>query len=99
VWTSWCSQFLTDAGFQLLGLPHLERALRSAGWNGSKLSLYTDVDAGSGFGYGSVLIDEGVLGEHPERWLKHAQRHLGGHHMSYVNEGSRTICIGGPRGT
>ncbi len=93
IWSSWCSSFLTDAGFRLIGLPHLERSLRAAGWTGTKLTLYTDFDAGSGFGYGSVLVDEGALAD-PDKWLKHLQRHLGEHHMSYVNEGTRTLCIG-----
>lgn len=93
VWTTWCTAFLTDAAFKLYGLPSLERSLRSAGWEGKKLVLYTDVDAGSGFGYGTVLVDVGAL-EHPDRWLKVVQRHLGERHMSYVNEGKRTMCIG-----
>lgn len=93
VWTSWCFAFLTDAGFKLLGLAHLERSLRAAGWNGTKLVLHTDVDAGSGFGYGTVLVDEGVL-ERSDKWRRLVQQHLGAHHMSFVSEGKRTMCIG-----
>ena len=93
VWTSWCSSFLTDAGFRLLGEQHLERSLRAAGWNGKKLTLISNVDVGSGFGYGIVLIDEGAIERH-DRWLKFVQGHLWKHHMNYVNEGTRTICIG-----
>lgn len=93
LWTSWCSPFLTDAAFKLLGIPALERSLRAAGWNGKKLVLHLDVEAGSGFGYGTALVDEAAL-DHPDKWLKAVQRHLGDRHMSYVNEGKRTMCIG-----
>lgn len=92
-WTSWCSQFLTEAGFKLMGLPHLEQSLRAAGWKGTKLSLHSDVDPGSGFGYGYVLVDEDALGERAEKWLKAVHDHLNDHHMSYVLSGKRTHCV------
>ncbi len=97
VWTSWCSVFLTEAGFKLIGMPHLERSLRSCGWTGQSLTLHTDIDIGAGFGYGNILIDESTLGGHADRWLKAAQNHVTEHHMSYVNEGKRTLCTPTPK--
>jgi hypothetical protein len=93
IWTSWCSQFLTEAGFKTLGNAHLERSLRSAGWHGTALTLHIDVDPGGGFGYGRVLIDEAQLGADAARWLKVVRDHLEEHHRSYVVEGKRTFCV------
>ncbi|MBV8490643.1 MAG: hypothetical protein JO199_08950, partial [Candidatus Eremiobacteraeota bacterium] len=89
VWTSWCSQFLTHAGFKLIGLPHLERSLRSAGWTGASLVWHDDVDPGSGFGYGHVLIDTGWPGANTDKWLKLVHDHVTEHHLSYVPNGKR----------
>jgi hypothetical protein len=91
VWTSWCSQFLTDAGFQSLGMAHLERSLRSAGWRGTSLSLH-HVDPGGGFGYGNALVDEAMLGDLAAKWLKVVRDHAEEHHRSYIVEGKRTFC-------
>ena len=93
VWTSWCSQFLTEAGFKLIGMPHLERSLRSAGWRGTSLTLYVDVDPGGGFGYGHALVDEVKLGISGERYIKAVRDHVSDWHMSYVYEGKRTHCV------
>ncbi len=94
LWTSWCSQFLTDAGFKLIGMPHLERSLRSAGWRGTSLTLHDDVDPGNGFGYGHVLIDEAFFGggRDEKGWVKIVRDHVTDRHMSYVLEGKRTPC-------
>lgn len=96
IWTSWCSQFLTEAGFKLIGMDHLERSLRSAGWRGTSLALHTDVDPGNGFGYGHALVDHGM---HPDTTdkavVKVIRDHVTGHHMSYVLEGKRTHCTSG----
>ncbi|HTU82516.1 MAG TPA: hypothetical protein VMF61_10325 [Candidatus Acidoferrales bacterium] len=95
LWTSWCSQFLTGAGFALIGMPHLERSLRSAGWRGTALTLHNDVDPGGGFGYGRVLLDAAVLGDRAEGWMKLVRDHVTDHHMSYVTHGRRTDCVSG----
>jgi hypothetical protein len=92
IWTSWCSQFLTDAGFRLLGMPHLERSLRSAGWRGSALSLHHDVDPGGGFGYGNVLVDESVAPSDARALANLVRDHAENHHRSYLTEGKRTFC-------
>ena len=92
VWTSWCTVFLTEASFKLIGMPHLEHSLRASGWTGKSLTLHTDIDIGAGFSYGNILIDESTLGENVDRWLKVAQDHVTEHHMSFVNEGKRTLC-------
>lgn len=93
LWTSWCSTFLTQTGFELLGMTHLDHSLRGAGWQGTGLTVYHDVAVGSGFGYGSVLIDEAQPEEYTQNWLKAAQQHLHEHHMSFVTEGHATLCI------
>ena len=95
VWTSWCSQFLTTSGFKLIGMPHLERSLRSAGWQGSSLVLHDDVDPGNGFGYGHVLIDTAWPGANTDKWLVLVRDHVTSHHMSYVLHGKRTHCVSG----
>jgi hypothetical protein len=95
LWTSWCSQFLTEAGIKLIGMDHLERSLRSAGWRGTSLTLQTDVDPGNGFGYGNVLMDSAALGDKAEKWLKAVRDHVTEHHMSYVLDGKRTHCVSG----
>ena len=95
VWTSWCSQFLKEAGFKLIGIDHLQKSLRDAGWRGEKLSLHTDVDPGNGFGYGLVLVDESRYGDRMEKWLRAVRDHVTEHHMSYVLEGKRTHCVSG----
>ena len=95
LWTSWCSQFLTEAGFRLIGMAHLERSLRAAGWRGTSLTLHTDLDPGSGFGYGSAIVDEAMLGDKPDKWMKAVRDHVLDHHMSYVLEGKRTHCVSG----
>ena len=92
LWTTWCSTFLTETGFQLLGMTHLTHSLRGAGWHGTELALHHDVEVGSGFGYGNVLIDEAALGKKAEHWLKVVQQHLHDHHMSFVTEGHATLC-------
>lgn len=94
IWTSWCSQFLTEAGFKLIGISHLERSLRAAGWLGEVLTLHSDVDPGNGFGYGHVLIDEARL-QDKSKWLKAVRDHVTEHHMSYVLDGKRTHCVTG----
>lgn len=94
VWTSWCSTFLTAAGFKLIGLPHLERSLRSAGWEGTNLTLYADVEIGGGFGYGNLLVDEGKFENKGDKErFKAAYDHVHEHHSSYVTEGKRTACV------
>jgi hypothetical protein len=95
IWTSWCSQFLTEAGVKLVGLPHLERSLRTAGWTGNGLMLQLDVDPGNGFGYGYALIDESRLGDKADKWQRVVRDHVTEHHMSYVLEGKRTHCTSG----
>jgi hypothetical protein len=94
LWTSWCSQFLKEAGFKLIGIDHLQRSLRDAGWKGTRLTLHTDVDPGSGFGYGLVLIDEDRIVQ-GEKWLKAVTDHVTEQHMNYVLEGKRTHCVSG----
>ncbi len=93
VWTSWCSQFLTEAGFRTLGIPQLERSLRSAGWRGNHLTLHAGVDPGSGFGPGDVLVDDEALGPRAEKWLQAVRDHVVEHHMSYVLDGKRSHCV------
>jgi hypothetical protein len=93
IWTSWCSQFLTEAGFKTLGMAHLERSLRAAGWRGTTLTLHHDVDPGGGYGYGNVLIDEAMLGEKTAKWLKAVRDHAEEHHHSYLVGGKRTFCV------
>jgi hypothetical protein len=93
LWTSWCSQFLTEAGFKLIGMPHLEHSLQAAGWKGLHLTLHADVDPGSGFGYGTVLVDDERLGERADKWLAAVRDHLAEHHMNYVLSGKRTHCV------
>jgi hypothetical protein len=93
IWTSWCSQFLTEAGFKTIGMAHLERSLRSAGWQGTSLVLVSDVDPGNGFGYGHVLIDEQKLGVRGDKCVKAVRDHVTDHHMSYVLDGKRTHCV------
>ncbi|HVA33106.1 MAG TPA: hypothetical protein VNG31_03090 [Candidatus Baltobacteraceae bacterium] len=95
VWTSWCSQFLKEAAFKLIGIEHLKHSLADAGWQGKNLTLYTDVDPGSGFGYGLALVDEDRLGVPSDKWLKVVRDHVTEHHMSYVLEGKRTHCVSG----
>jgi hypothetical protein len=97
VWTSWCSQFLKEAGFKLMGMEYLQRSLREHGWTGLHLTLRTDVDPGSGFGYGLALIDTDRIAdtEHSRNWLKAVRGHLDDHHMNYVLEGKRSNCISG----
>jgi hypothetical protein len=92
LWTSWCSQFLTEAAVKLVGLPHLQRSLRSAGWTGESLVLYTDVDPGSGFGYGYALIENRMLAR-GEKSLVLVRDHVTDRHMSYVLEGKRSHCV------
>jgi hypothetical protein len=93
IWTSWCSEFLTDAGFKTLGMAHLERSLRSAGWRGTNLSLHHDVDPGGGFGYGNVLADDDVVPQDPKAWIKFIRDHAEAHHRGYLTEGRRTFCV------
>jgi len=93
IWTSWCSQFLTENGFKALVMPHLERSLRRAGWRGTAVTLHVDVDPGGGYGYGQVLVDEAMLGPRAERWLKAVRDHVEEHHRSFVVEGKRTHCV------
>jgi hypothetical protein len=95
VWTSWCSQFLTEAGFKTLGMAHLERSLRSAGWRGGTLELHVDVDPGGGFGYGNVLLDGTMIGDNakPQHWLRFVRDHAEVHHRSYLVEGKRSFCV------
>jgi hypothetical protein len=95
LWTSWCSQFLTQAGFKLIGIAHLERSLRAAGWRGTNLVLHNDIDPGSGFGYGHALIDAARLGDKSDKWLRAVRDHVTEHHMTYVLEGRRTHCVSG----
>ena len=95
VWTSWCSQFLTEAGFKLIGMQHLERSLRAAGWRGTALTLHSDVDPGSGFGYGHVLVDDSSPQVNSEKWLAAVRDHVHDRHMSYVLEGKRRPCVSG----
>jgi hypothetical protein len=95
LWTTWCSEFLTDAGFKLIGMPHLERSLRSAGWHRTSLTLYNHVDPGSGFGYGHVLVDNSISGDKADAWLKAVRDHVTDHHMSFVLNGQRTHCAPG----
>src|SRR5579863_5404405 len=92
VWTSWCSQFLKEAGFKLMGMEYLQRSLRGQGWKGEHLSLHADVDPGSGFGYGLALIDTDRIPdtEHSRNWFKAVRAHLNDHHMNYVLEGKRS---------
>lgn len=92
VWTSWCSQFLTEAGFRTIGMLQLERSLRKAGWQGNHLTLHVDVDPGSGFGLGDALIDDEMLGERAEKWIKVVRDHVVENHMSYVLEGKQSHC-------
>lgn len=57
--------------------------------------LHTDVDPGSGFGYGHALIDESLLAQSGTKWLNLVRDHVTEHHMSYVLEGRRRHCISG----
>lgn len=93
LWTSWCSQFLTEAGFKTIGIPQLERSLRSAGWRGTHLTLHVGIDPGSGFGPGDALIDEEMLGQRAEKWGVVVRDHVVDHHMSYVLDGKRSHCV------
>ena len=97
VWTSWCSQFLTNAGFKLMGVEYLQRSLREHGWTGENLALHPDIDPGSGFGYGLALVDTGRVTdtEHTRNWFKAIRSHLNDHHMNYVLHGKRSNCITG----
>lgn len=97
IWTSWCSQFLKEAGFKLIGMEHLQRSLRKHGWTGEHLTLHADIDPGSGFGYGLALIDTDRITdtEHSRNWFKAVRDHLNDHHMNYVLEGKRSNCLSG----
>ncbi|MBV8153276.1 MAG: hypothetical protein JO029_00900 [Candidatus Eremiobacteraeota bacterium] len=97
LWTSWCSQFLKEAGFKLMGMDHLERSLRDHGWTGDHVTLHVDIDPGSGFGYGLALVDRERITdtEHTRNWLKAVRDHLTDHHMNYVLEGKRSNCVSG----
>ncbi len=92
LWTSWCSEFLTGPGFTAIGIPYLQRSLRSSGWKGTTLTLHLDVDPGGGFGYGSVLIDEAALAQRGTRWPRDVRDHLEEKHRSYLIEGERRFC-------
>ncbi len=93
LWTSWCSQFLTPAGFKTIGMHNLERSLRSAGWQGEAVTLYDDIDPGGGFGYGCILIEEAKLGEDARKWLKAVRDHLEEEHHGYLIDGKRSHCV------
>ena len=95
LWTSWCSQFLKEAGFKIMGMDHLERTLREHGWTGDHVMLHVDVDPGSGFGYGLALVDPERIAdtEFTRHWLKAVHDHLNEHHMKYVLEGKHTHCV------
>ena len=93
IWTSWCSQFLKEAAFKVLGMEHLKRSLKRAGWKGEDLALHVDVDPGNGFAYGLVLVEDMTLGDKHERHLQQRVRdHVTKHHMDFVLEGKRTPC-------
>jgi hypothetical protein len=97
LWTSWCSQFLKEAGFKLMGMDHLERSLREHGWTGDHVMLHVDVDPGSGFGYGLALVDPERIPdtEFTRHWLKAIHDHVTEHHMNYVLEGKHSNCVSG----
>jgi hypothetical protein len=92
LWTSWCSEFLTGTGLTTLGIPYLQRSLRSSGWKGPGLALQLDFDPGGGFGYGNALVDESAMERTGARWPRAVRDHLEEKHRSYLIEGKRCFC-------
>jgi hypothetical protein len=93
IWTTWCSVFLTDAGFKLLGVPSLERSLRKAGWTGTALTLHRDIEIGGGYGFGNILVDDAAIkSDKPNAWLILAKDHTFKQHPNFVVNGKRVPC-------